>query len=112
MPGRAGDGHSLDVVGGQMKNKVMRYPPTGSQVAFARLATALAVVSVGALSVGAVAIGRIAIRRLALQKGAIDKLTINELTVKRLRVQEVIATPATAEIGGAPTASTEMFPRT
>jgi len=48
---------------------------------------------------------------MALQKGAIDKLTINELTVKRLRVQEVIADPSTAEIGGAPTAASETFPR-
>lgn len=64
-----------------------------SQIAFAREATALAVVSVGALAVGALAIGRLAIKRVAIVSGRIDRLSIDELEVNRLRVHEVVTLP-------------------
>jgi len=66
------------------------YPIAGSQLAFARVATALAVCGIGALAIGALAVGRLAIKRLVLTHGAIDRLSINELEVKRLLVRELI----------------------
>ena len=48
-----------------MIQREMVYPAAGSQLAFVRVATALAVVSVGALAIGALAVGRLAIRSLA-----------------------------------------------
>ena len=68
----------------------VRYPSTGRQIAFARVATALAVMSLGALAVGALAIGRMVIRSLNIRDGRIGRLSIDELEVGRLRVQELI----------------------
>ena len=68
----------------------VRYPSTGRQIAFARVATALALMSVGALAVGALAIGRMVIRSLNIRDGRIGRLSIDELEVGRLRVQELI----------------------
>ena len=70
--------------------RLPEYPIAGSQLAFGRVATALAVVSVGAVAIGALAIGRLAIKRLALAHGAIDRLSINELEVNRPHVHERI----------------------
>ena len=60
-------------------------PPFGSQVAFARLATALALTGLGA-----VAIGALAIRALVVKRGRIQRLDIEELEVGRLHVRELI----------------------
>ncbi len=68
----------------------MRYPLAGRQIAFARLATALALMSVGALAIGALAIGRLVVRSLNIRDGRISRLSIEELEVGRLRVQELI----------------------
>jgi len=56
-------------------HQLTSYPSAGSQIAFARVATALAVMSVGAL---------------AIVSGRIDRLSIDELDVNRLRVRELI----------------------
>jgi hypothetical protein len=71
------------------------YPRAGSQLAFARMATALAWMSIGGLAVGAMSIGALAIRalavkRLALGKGTIGRLKIEELEVGRLHVRELV----------------------
>jgi hypothetical protein len=58
--------------------------PVSSQLAFARVATALAVVSTGALAVGAVAVGGLAIRSLRMGQGTIERLRIDELEGGRL----------------------------
>jgi hypothetical protein len=71
-----------------MKDKKPIDPATGSQLAFARVATAFAMVSIGALAVGAVAIGALTIRRLALGTGRIRRLSIDELDVGKLHVRE------------------------
>src|SRR5215217_6323331 len=68
----------------------VRYPSTGRQIAFARVATALAQMSVGALAIGALAIGRLVVRSLNIRDGRIRRLNIEELEVSRLRVQELI----------------------
>jgi hypothetical protein len=65
-------------------------PPVDRQLAFARVATALAVTSMGALAVGALAIGRLAIKGLRVQDGRIERLVIEELEVSSLRVRELI----------------------
>ena len=62
----------------------------GSQLAFARLATALAFVSTAAMAVGALAIRTLAIRALRMKDGEIERLKIGELEVGRLRVRELI----------------------
>ena len=76
-----------------MARKPIVYPPAGSQLAFARIATAFAVLSVGALAIGALAVGALSIRRLALGDGRIRRLSIDELEVGRLRVRELITEP-------------------
>lgn len=68
----------------------LAYPGAGSQLAFARLATALAFVSTAAMAVGALAIRTLAIRSLRLKDGEIERLKIGELEVGRLRVRELI----------------------
>jgi hypothetical protein len=73
-----------------MSKRELTHPSTGSQIAFARVATALALVSVGALAAGAVAVGSLAIRRLAVGEASLKKLRIEELEVERLRVKELI----------------------
>jgi hypothetical protein len=60
-------------------------PPFGTQVAFARMATALAVTGLGAVAIGAVAI-----RALAVKRGRIERLDIEELEVGRLHVRELV----------------------
>ena len=69
---------------------MVHYPRVGRQLAFARVATALALVSTGALAVGAVAVARLATRALAIKEGRIERLVIAELEVGRLRVEELI----------------------
>jgi hypothetical protein len=71
--------------------RVVTYPKAGSQLAFARMATAFALFSIGALSIGAIAIGALAIKRFALDAGRIKRLSIEELDVGRLRVRETIS---------------------
>lgn len=78
------------------RSQLLAYPRAGSQLAFARVATALAVVSVGALAIGSLAVGRLAIKRVAIASGRIDRLSINELEVNRLRVHELITEQAAA----------------
>ncbi|MEJ2366440.1 MAG: hypothetical protein P8017_17530 [Deltaproteobacteria bacterium] len=73
-----------------MKRKKLTNPSAGTQLAFRRVATALAVLSIGALATGAVAIGALAIRRLALGTGRIGRLSIDDLEVGKLRVRESI----------------------
>ena len=60
-------------------------PPFGRQVAFARIATALALTSLGA-----VAIGVVVIRALRVKRGSIEHLDIEELEVGRLHVRELV----------------------
>ena len=60
------------------------YPRTGSQLAFARVATALAFVFVRALAIGALAVGRMAVGALAIRQGRIERLFIDQLDVRRL----------------------------
>lgn len=67
-----------------------RLAPVATQLAFARVATALTLVSTAALAVGALAIGRLAIRSLRLKEGSVERLRIGELEVERLRVRELI----------------------
>ena len=59
-----------------------------SQVAFARVATALAVMSVGALAIGALAIRRLSVQSLRLTDGSIGRLQVEELEIGRLRFRE------------------------
>jgi hypothetical protein len=73
-----------------MKHKKPTYSAAGSQLFFAHVATAFAVLSIGAIAMGAVAIGALAIRRLALGTGQIRRLSIDELDVGKLRVRERI----------------------
>jgi hypothetical protein len=74
------------------------YPRTVAQLALARAATALAVMSVGALALGVVAIGRIAMRRLLVGEGRIKRLSIEELEIGRLRIiREPKSTPSVRE---------------
>ncbi|OKL41163.1 hypothetical protein [Pontibacter flavimaris] len=61
-----------------------------SQVAFARSATVLALVSVGAMAVGGLAIGHLAMKKLALKSGEVDSLRVNDPEVGRLKVKERI----------------------
>ena len=68
----------------------MFYPGVGRQAAFARLATALALVSAGGLAVGAVAVGRLAVRSLGIKQGRIERLAIEDLQVGRLHVRELV----------------------
>jgi hypothetical protein len=69
----------------QMQRTSMSTPATDAQIAFARIATAFALLSVGAL-----AIGRVAIWALAIKTGKIGHLSISELEVGRLHVRELI----------------------
>jgi hypothetical protein len=76
------------------------YPRAGAQLAFARVATALAVFGIGALSIGALALGAVAINRLAIRSGKIKRLAIDDLEVGRLRVKELIREGAWAGQSG------------
>jgi hypothetical protein len=60
-------------------------PPFGRELAFVRLATALALTALGA-----VAIGALAIRALFVKRGRIERLDIEELEVGRLHVRELV----------------------
>jgi hypothetical protein len=74
------------------------YPRAGRQIAFARLATALAVTSMGALAVGAMAIGRLAIKGVVMQHGRIERLSIGELEVERLVVRDQLTAPESRRV--------------
>lgn len=75
---------------GIMADYQLSYPRTGSQLAFARAATALAVMSVGAFAIGALAVRWMAIKQLAVEGASIKRLHIGELEVDRLKVNETI----------------------
>lgn len=73
--------------------RVIKPQRAGAQLAFSRVATALAMVAtgalaVGALAVGALAIGRLAVGRLAIRNGRFGRIAIDELEVGRLVIHE------------------------
>lgn len=64
--------------------------PFSAQIGFARVFTALSLVSIAATAIGAVAVGAVAIGRLRVKRGKIERLSIEDLEVGRLRVRELI----------------------
>src|SRR5215211_1778783 len=67
------------------EQRASEQPPFARQVAFARLATALALTGLGA-----VAIGALVIRALVVKRARIQRLDIEELEVGRLHVRELV----------------------
>lgn len=68
-------------------------PRTEAQIAFARVATALAAMATGALAIGTFAIGALAIRRLAIKalalgRARVGKLVLDEVEIGRLVIRE------------------------
>jgi hypothetical protein len=90
MPGRpAGD---VTYVAQKVQHEIER-PRTEAQIAFARVATALAAMATGALAIGTFAIGALAIRRLAIKalalgRARVGKLVLDEVEIGRLVIRE------------------------
>ena len=88
-----------DIARGKRPKGELAYPGAASQLAFARLATALAFVSTAAMAVGALAIRTLAIGTLRMKDGEIERLKIDELEVGRLRVRELLREDRQEESG-------------